>query len=162
MFQRMLFALPLVMLATPALAAHQCTFDDDCDGSARCIGWEPAWFGSSARVSGSGICEAEWDYCEDHSCGYSVGDCDPGQCREGLTCVANVGFDHGYLDNNVDVCEQDWSYCSPSAPCDYGVGDCDRDSDCKPGLACGWDQGKWHGAADRADICVNDWEWWNH
>ena len=31
----------------------------------------------------------------------------------------------------------DWACCKPSEPCDVGMGDCDRDSDCMAGLTCG-------------------------
>lgn len=31
----------------------------------------------------------------------------------------------------------DWEHCTSSHPCDEGRGDCDRDTDCKPGLTCG-------------------------
>ena len=45
------------------------------------------------------------DYCRDHGpCSAGQGDCDPGQCADGLVCVADVGPQYG-LPAIYDVCE---------------------------------------------------------
>ena len=45
------------------------------------------------------------DYCQDYGpCSAGQGDCDPGQCDEGLVCAADVGAQYG-LPAHYDVCE---------------------------------------------------------
>lgn len=44
------------------------------------------------------------DYCVDRTCQAGEGDCDPGQCASGLTCVDDVGAQYG-LPAHYDVCE---------------------------------------------------------
>ncbi len=156
MARHLLFALPLVFAATPAPAAHDCDHNGDCHDNVSCIRDESQLIG--------GFCDNEWDYCNvgERSCDYGDGDCDPGECNEGLICASNVGHAFGYFSNDVDVCVQDWSYCSPGSPCPYTVGDCDRDTDCEAGLACGWNQGPSFGGEPGADICVYAWQWWLH
>ncbi len=47
----------------------------------------------------------------------------------------------------------DPDYCSTSAPCGPGEGDCDSDSECDSGLSCVPDTGRYHGLAYAVDIC---------
>ena len=47
-----------------------------------------------------------------------------------------------------------WSYCSAACPCDDGEGDCDKDSECKPGLICKHDVGAAYGATNTVDVCL--------
>ena len=44
------------------------------------------------------------DYCVSRVCQAGEGDCDPGQCAPGLTCVNDVGAQYG-LPAHYDVCE---------------------------------------------------------
>lgn len=44
------------------------------------------------------------DYCVGRACQAGEGDCDPGQCAPGLTCVNDVGAQYG-LPAHYDVCE---------------------------------------------------------
>ena len=44
------------------------------------------------------------DYCVGRTCQAGEGDCDPGQCAPGLTCVDDVGAQYG-LPAHYDVCE---------------------------------------------------------
>jgi len=51
----------------------------------------------------------------------------------------------------------DWSFCSAAAPCGHGQGDCDGDSQCKPGHYCGNDNcGDFHKDANRFAHCCVD------
>ena len=48
----------------------------------------------------------------------------------------------------------DWSFCSSSAPCSLGQGDCDRDSHCQAGLVCGNNNCRdYHASAQAAADC---------
>ena len=86
------------------------------------------------------------DYCRDYGpCSEGQGDCDPGQCESGLTCVNNVGPKYGWS-SETDVCEKSAgggtgtpggnSYCTTSSPCSAGQGDCDSNAECQSGLTC--------------------------
>ena len=86
------------------------------------------------------------DYCRDYGlCSEGQGDCDPGQCQSGLTCVENVGPNYGWS-SETDVCEKSTgggtgtpggnSYCTTSNPCSAGQGDCDSNAECESGLKC--------------------------
>jgi hypothetical protein len=86
------------------------------------------------------------DYCRDYGpCSEGQGDCDPGQCESGLTCVNNVGPKYGWS-SETDVCEKSTgggtgtpggnSYCTTSSPCSAGQGDCDSNAECQSGLTC--------------------------
>ena len=46
-----------------------------------------------------------------------------------------------------------WEYCSPSCPCDAGMGDCDTNADCKAGTTCKHNVGKKYGAGATVDVC---------
>jgi len=86
------------------------------------------------------------DYCRDYGpCSEGQGDCDPGQCQSGLTCVNDVGPKYGWS-QATDVCEKSTgggtgtpggnSYCTTSNPCSAGQGDCDSNAECQSGLTC--------------------------
>ncbi len=47
-----------------------------------------------------------------------------------------------------------WSYCSNSCRCDVGEGDCDTDSECKPGLKCAHNVGASYGVTNTVDVCM--------
>lgn len=47
----------------------------------------------------------------------------------------------------------DWSYCTDHCPCEVGQGDCDRDSQCAPGLFCRMNVGNQIGQHLSMDIC---------
>ena len=50
----------------------------------------------------------------------------------------------------------DWAHCTKDEPCKAGGGDCDSDSECAPGLQCGYDNCRvFHGevAHRLADCC---------
>lgn len=55
-----------------------------------------------------------------------------------------------------DPGSHDWSCCSPTHPCDKGMGDCDSDNDCGAGLKCMHDTGKGFGANSVMDVCWDD------
>ena len=99
------------------------------------------------------------DYCVTHSCGIGDGDCDPGQCDEGV-CVNDVGAQYG-LPAHYDVCEARGGgggnpghadYCRDYGPCGEGVGDCDP-GQCATGLVCAADVGARYGLPAHYDVC---------
>lgn len=55
---------------------------------------------------------------------------------------------HGGLAN------YDWNYCSAACPCSAGEGDCDRNSDCNPGLTCVMNIGQPLGQHRSLDLCM--------
>lgn len=96
-------------------------------------------------------------------CDVGEGDCDSdSQCRQGLRCASNVGSSYGFP-ADYDVCVSATtpydpsnlsnSFCSSSAPCDIGQGDCDGDAECKPGLVCVHDLGADYGGPSAWDFC---------
>lgn len=92
------------------------------------------------------------DYCATAQCGPcgdGEGDCDPGQCEAGLTCVEEGAVDR--CRPAVDTCDRApdaVDYCASSAcgPCDEGEGDCDS-GQCAAGLDC-----MEEGAVDRCRV----------
>ena len=114
-----------------------------------------------------------WNYCSSSCpCGEGVGDCDSNsECKPGLKCAHNVGASYG-VTNSVDVCRAvgstptppppsgchkgskfGWDYCSAACPCGEGVGDCDSNAECKPGLKCAHDVGASYGVTKTVDVC---------
>merc|ERR1711990_461612 len=51
----------------------------------------------------------------------------------------------------------DWNCCTRENPCNKGEGDCDNDSECKPGLKCGYNNCiySWSGSHHLADCCTS-------
>lgn len=104
-----------------------------------------------------------WHFCSEACpCDVDQGDCDSNaECLPGLTCKLNVGSNYGW-DSGVDVCQTDchtdefgdWDYCKSTCPCEHGEGDCDRDSECLPGLECVDNVGAQYGLAADKDVCV--------
>ncbi|RMH23138.1 MAG: hypothetical protein D6696_01535 [Acidobacteria bacterium] len=96
-------------------------------------------------------------------CDAGQGDCDnDDECRDGLTCTSDVGADFGF-GPRIDVCTAPGGcpaapgagdFCDLCGPCDAGEGDCDRDSDCRPGLRCVQDVGADFGFGPRIDVCL--------
>jgi hypothetical protein len=95
-------------------------------------------------------------------CDHGEGDCDTdNDCLPGLVCLHDPGAAFGYEDDEVDVCSNvcptlgvgAWNYCSPGCPCDIGEGDCETDSDCRPGLRCVSDIGPAFGFQREVDVC---------
>ena len=85
--------------------------DGDCDpgqcDEGVCVNDVGAQYGLPAHYD---VCEAptgssrpDPDYCVTNYCGPGDGDCDPGQCNEGV-CVNDVGAQYG-LPAHYDVCE---------------------------------------------------------
>ena len=96
------------------------------------------------------------DYCVTRICGEGQGDCDPGQCAAGLTCVNDVGARYG-LPAHYDVCEvqtttggPDPDYCVHNY-CGIGDGDCDP-GQCDEGT-CVNDVGAEYGLPAHYDVC---------
>ena len=85
-------------------------------------------------------------------CGLGDGDCDPGQCDEGV-CVNDVGARYG-LPAHYDVCEAgtrpDPNYCVYNY-CGIGDGDCDP-GQCDEGV-CVNDVGTKYGLPAHYDVC---------
>lgn len=112
----------------------------------------------------------DWDYCTDPQCGPCAsgqGDCDSNsECQGGLVCLPNTGAQYGFP-AAVSTCGPaptttcgrapgDWGYCSdPNCRlCTEGLGDCDSDSECGPGLECRSNIGANYGFAATMDVCV--------
>ena len=100
------------------------------------------------------------DWCQNYGpCGVGQGDCDPGQCGEGLVCAEDVGPQYG-LPAIYDVCEvpsgstpptPDPDYCQ-NRTCGVGQGDCDP-GQCADGLVCAEDVGPQYGLPTIYDVC---------
>ena len=99
------------------------------------------------------------NYCRDYGpCSEGQGDCDPGQCQSGLTCVNDVGPKYGWK-KVTDVCEKSTedtlggdNYCRDYGPCSEGQGDCDP-GQCQSGLTCVNDVGPKYGWKKVTDVC---------
>ena len=121
----------------------------------------PAHYDVCETPSGGGTGVPNPDLCRDYGpCGVGQGDCDPGQCGEGLVCVADVGPQYG-LPAIYDVCEApsgspaltpDPDYCRDHGPCGVGQGDCDP-GQCADGLVCAADVGPQYGLPAIYDVC---------
>ena len=129
--------------------------DGDCDpgqcDEGVCVNDVGARYGLPAHYD---VCEAggsrpDPDYCVSNSCGIGDGDCDPGQCDEGV-CVNDVGARYG-LPAHYDVCEAgDPDYCVSNS-CGIGDGDCDP-GQCDEGV-CVNDVGARYGLPAHYDVC---------
>jgi len=123
--------------------------------SADCCETAPTTTTSAPAPPCSGDPTTDWACCSSSSpCDVGGGDCDSdSDCAGDLTCGNdNCKRDYSSAGSNwsrfADCCEAapprcsgiprtDWACCKPSEPCDVGMGDCDRDSDCMAGLTCG-------------------------
>ena len=104
------------------------------------------------------VCEAggrrpDPNYCVNNYCGIGDGDCEPGQCNEGV-CVNDVGAKYG-LPAHYDVCEAggrrpDPNYCVNNY-CGIGDGDCEP-GQCNEGV-CVNDVGAKYGLPAHYDVC---------
>jgi V8-like Glu-specific endopeptidase len=111
-----------------------------------------------------------WDYCSDPKCGPCIsgqGDCDSNsECQGGLVCLPNTGATYGFPAAvatcglaPATTCNRepgDWGYCSDQNCdlCTEGLGDCDSDSECSPGLECRANIGGNYGFPATMDVCV--------
>lgn len=95
-------------------------------------------------------------------CDVGEGDCDNNsQCRPGLKCVqqgSSFGLPQAYdvcvpVEPAYDPDNRSSSFCSSASQCDVGEGDCDTNSDCKPGLVCIKGRGTDYGAPADWDFC---------
>ncbi|RMH16159.1 MAG: hypothetical protein D6696_18855, partial [Acidobacteria bacterium] len=97
-------------------------------------------------------------------CDFGEGDCDrDSDCQPGLECTDNVGADFGF-NPGIDVCTAPGGgcpfavgtgrFCTECGPCDFGEGDCDRDSECRAGLQCVEDAGPQFGFGPAIDVCM--------
>lgn len=117
---------------------------------------------STASCSGEPL--GGFDYCgPDCQCSVNEGDCDSdADCADGLACMRDTGALFGF-DPEVDMCMERCTpdalgtpdFCSPECPCEFGQGDCDRDSDCAAGGTCAKNVGAAFGFAPDVDVCVD-------
>ena len=82
------------------------------------------------------------DYCASTKCGPCVdgeGDCNPGQCQAGYSCVEEGAVDHcrPVVSGCASASPGDLDYCASNkcGPCTDGEGDCDP-GQCDAGLQC--------------------------
>ena len=111
-----------------------------------------------ARVNEIAGTTPDPDFCVTRTCGVGQGDCDPGQCADGLVCAPDVGPQYG-LPAIYDVCElpggsstPDPHRCRDYGPCGVGQGDCDP-GQCGAGLVCAADVGSQYGLPAHYDVC---------
>merc|ERR1719383_1291500 len=110
----------------------------------------------------------DWSYCTASApCKLGQGDCDSDKdCSGSLVCGTDNCQDFtAQALNSTDCCMElvgfggpkDWSYCTASAPCKLGQGDCDSDKDCSGSLVCGTDNCQDFTAQARndTDCCMN-------
>merc|ERR1712098_973847 len=73
----------------------------------------------------------------------------------GDPCPGVVKYLEVYYFCLCDASSRAWSCCSSSNTCGVGEGDCDRNSDCRPGLVCGTNNCRKFvpGAQSMADCC---------
>ena len=131
---------------------------------------EPVTFGFNTLPGLTPACEhvgsaGDWLYCTPECpCGEGLGDCnDDSDCLPGLSCAEQVGASYGYA-SEVDVCRSDchdgypgdWGHCTVACPCDDGLGDCNDDSECAPGLSCAENTGALYGWSSEVDVCSSD------
>ena len=129
-----------------------CDSNSECQSGLTCVNDVGAKYGLPAHYD---VCEAggpDPDYCVYNYCGPGDGDCDPGQCDEGV-CVNDVGARYG-LPAHYDVCEAgsrpDPDYCVRNY-CGLGDGDCDP-GQCDEGI-CVNDVGARYGLPAHYDVC---------
>ena len=136
-----------------------CDSNSECQTGLTCVADVGARYGYPANYD---VCEAptgssrpDPDYCVTNYCGPGDGDCDPGQCNEGV-CVNDVGAQYG-LPAHYDVCEAptgssrpDPDYCVTNY-CGPGDGDCDP-GQCDEGV-CVNDVGAQYGLPAHYDVC---------
>ncbi len=107
------------------------------------------------ELPGGSFCSAQCPCSQGH------GDCDSDdQCKPGTVCRHDVGK-WVKLDPTWDVCEPpfnpstpDPSYCTKWG-CGEGEGDCDADSECKPGLYCAHGIGASYGLPASYGVCTS-------
>ncbi len=117
-----------------------------------CVASCPAY---SLELPGGDFCNPECP------CSQEQGDCDrDDQCTAGLVCRSDVGK-WVKLDPTWDVCEPPFNASTPDASyctkwgCGEGEGDCDNDSECKPGLYCADALGASYGLPASYGVCTS-------
>ena len=135
-----------------------CDSNSECQAGLICVQDQGSSYGYDPIVD---VCEApresgrpDPNYCVNNYCGIGDGDCDPGQCNEGV-CANDVGAQYG-LPAHYDVCEAgalrpDPNYCVNNY-CGIGDGDCDP-GQCAAGLVCVNDVGTQYGLPAHYDVC---------
>ncbi|MFB3904967.1 MAG: hypothetical protein ACE15E_16065 [Acidobacteriota bacterium] len=149
-----------------------CDSNDECAEDLTCVNnvGSSHGFGSSVDVclqvdtdEDCPVSENHADYCAlCGPCEEGEGDCDSdSECEEDLICVNSVGANDTCMEP-VDPDDEDEDcplskghddYCRLCGPCEEDVGDCDADSDCKTGLICLTDVGKYYGWDEDVDVC---------
>jgi hypothetical protein len=91
-------------------------------------------------------------------CDLGEGDCDRNSdCLGDLVCPADGPGPEFCEERTRESCHRvslyHSDYCTSSCPCSEGEGDCDRDSQCAPGLRCRHNVGAAYGLAPRVDVC---------
>ena len=113
------------------------------------------WAGTTWAQTPNWCVPPDPDYCVTRVCQAGEGDCDPGQCAAGLTCVNDIGAQYG-LPAHYDVCKArssggaDPDYCVNNY-CGIGDGDCDP-GQCDEGT-CVNDVGAEYGLPAHYDVC---------
>ena len=85
---------------------------------------------------------AEIGFCNCKTCHENEGDCDfHDECQDGLFCGSNNCPDYLGFHSEFDCCYAptlgDEHFCASGIPCGEDEGDCDSNSECQVGLACG-------------------------
>merc|ERR1712106_63632 len=126
-----------------------------------CVGTPSAGYGNGSS--------SDWNFCSVCApCSLGQGDCDSdAECANSLICGPDNCRDfHPNAESSADCCilpagngtgtSSDWDFCSFSAPCSLGHGDCDSDSECAHSLICGADncQDLDINADSAADCCI--------
>ncbi|MCK6588092.1 MAG: trypsin-like serine protease [Polyangiaceae bacterium] len=156
-----------------------CDYSAQCRSGLNCAWNAGAKYGLPADFD---VCEApstcpdfsaaspDPDFCTnpDCPCTYGEGDCDSDrECGGELVCRHDIGPAVG-LPSTYDLCvyptdpgcpaydaaSPSETFCSAGCPCDLGEGDCDSDSQCRPGLKCGTNNGVLFGLPPTYDLCV--------
>ncbi len=124
----------------------------DCDRAADCLPGLVCGADNGARFG----FPASLDVCVRPGCGDGIvqegEDCDDGNLDDTDGCLSDCTTriqcpPPGMVPGQAD-------YCSVDCPCPEGAGDCDRDSECAPGLVCGHDNGARFGLDPGVDVCV--------
>lgn len=107
------------------------------------------------EIPGGNFCNTECP------CSQGQGDCEvDSECRAGNVCRHDVGQWVG-LAATWDVCEPPFNPATPDATyctrwgCGEGEGDCDADSECRPGLYCADAIGASYGLPASFGVCTN-------
>jgi cysteine-rich repeat protein len=114
--------------------------EGDCDSNAEC---EPGLVCTNNVGPRFGQ-PLDWDYC--------LGP----QCNNGIQDIGETGVDTGGLcgGSTCSATRGEAGSCTTSCPCSDGEGDCDRQSECEPGLICVANNGPSYGLPANFDACA--------